>query len=69
MADDKPISDDEIWERLARARDILGEEQGATVAGNAALEEARKALAVLAAGLAADGEERDATAPMTIRSP
>ena len=69
MADDKPISDDEIWERLARARDVLGEEPGATVAGNTALEEARKALAILTVGLVAAGEERDAATPLVSQSP
>jgi hypothetical protein len=48
MADEQPISDNEVWERLARARDVLGEAPGSTVTGDTALQAARKALALLA---------------------
>jgi hypothetical protein len=51
----KPLSDNEIDDRLKAARALLGEEHGATVAGETALKAARKALELLSLGLIAAG--------------
>jgi hypothetical protein len=51
----KPLSDNEIDDRLKAARAVLGEEHGATVPGETALAAARKALELLSLGLIAAG--------------
>ena len=54
----KPLSDNEIDDRLKAARAVLGEEHGATGPGNTALAAARKALELLSIGLIAAGLKR-----------
>ena len=54
----KPLSDNEIDNRLKAARAVLGEEHGATVPGETALAAARKALELLSIGLIAAGLKR-----------
>jgi hypothetical protein len=51
----KPLSDNEIDDRLKAARAVLGEEHGATIPGETALKAARKALELLSLGLIAAG--------------
>jgi len=54
----KPLSDNEIDDRLKAARAVLGEEHGAAVPGETALTAARKALELLSIGLIAAGLKR-----------
>ena len=54
----KPLSDNEIDDRLKAARAVLGEEHGATVPGETTLAAARKALELLSLGLIAAGLKR-----------
>ncbi|WP_325634860.1 hypothetical protein [Bradyrhizobium sp.] len=54
----KPLSDNEIDDRLKAARAVLGEEHGATVPGETALAAARKALELLSLGLIMAGLKR-----------
>lgn len=52
------LSNNAISDRLTAARELLGEEPGATIEGNTALETARRALALLNMGLVAADEAR-----------
>ncbi len=52
----RKLSDQEALDRLARASDALGVEEGATVPGNTALEAARRAVTMLLLGLEGAGE-------------
>jgi hypothetical protein len=54
----KPLSDNEIDDRLKAARAVLGEEHAATVPGETALAAARKALELLSLGLIGAGLKR-----------
>lgn len=58
MADEFPISDNQVDDRLRAARAALGEAPGSTVAGDTAITAARKALALLSLGLIAAGISR-----------
>lgn len=51
----KPLSDNEIDDRLKAARALLGEEHAAAVPGETAVAAARKALELLSLGLIAAG--------------
>jgi hypothetical protein len=47
----KPLSDNEVDDRLKAARELLGKDDGETVAGNTALNAARRALELISLGL------------------
>lgn len=51
MADDKPLSDNRIHDRLTAALEVLGSAKGETTRGQTAIEAARRALSVIAFGL------------------
>lgn len=57
MADDKPLSDTQAYDRLYAAQQALGTAPGATTRSNTALEAARKAMKLLQVGLLKAGEE------------
>ena len=51
MADDAPLTDKEVHERLTQARHALGDAAGATVHGDTVLSTARAGLAMWSAAL------------------
>lgn len=53
-----PLSDNEADDRLKAALDVLGDEPGATIEANTALEAARRALNMLSLGLISAGLNR-----------
>jgi hypothetical protein len=57
MADEK-LSDIAVWNRLQVASEALGEAKGQTVAGNTALEAARRALLLLQMGVLQSSETK-----------
>jgi hypothetical protein len=63
MPDTKPLSDNEVDDRLKAALAELGEAPGATVRADTALEAARKMLSLISMGLITAGvkaeQERD----------
>lgn len=61
MADDQPLSDEDVHERLVRAAHALGSAPGETTRGDTALEAARKALRLLQLGLIAAMERANPT--------
>lgn len=58
MADEK-LSDIAVWNRLQVASEALGEGKGETVAGDTALEAARRALLLLQMGVLQSAEAKD----------
>ncbi len=58
MADDKPLSENQIDDRLKAARAALGEAPGESTAGDTAISAARKMLTLLSLGLIAAGVKR-----------
>jgi hypothetical protein len=52
----KPLSDNEIHERLAAARDLIGDDAAETVRGDTALKAARQVLTGLGLALLLAGE-------------
>ncbi len=56
MADEKPLNDEQVWNRLHAASEALGQAKGATVAGDTALTAARRALVLLQMGVLKSGE-------------
>ncbi len=69
MADKKPLSDNQIGDRLHAAREILGDEAGKTVRGNTALDAARKALSLLQVGLLYAAEKNSDVVETVIDQP
>lgn len=59
MADDKPLSDNQVDDALKAARAALGEARGETTAGDTAISAARKMLNLLSLGLIAAGVKRE----------
>jgi len=59
MADNRPLSDNEVDDRLKAALNALGEAPGVTVAADTALTAARKALSLISLGLIAAGVKRE----------
>lgn len=55
MAD--KLSDEQVWNRLQVARDALGQEEATSVAGNTALEAARRGLLILQMGVLKSSED------------
>lgn len=47
MADDKPLNDNQVHDRLHAAMEALGNAEGETVHGDAALKTARRSLMLL----------------------
>lgn len=65
MADDQPLSDNQVHDRLNAASEALGDAQGATVRGQTALETARKVLWNLQLAVLLGGERStDPDAPL-----
>ena len=60
--DNRPLSDNEVDDRLKAALNALGEAPGVTVAADTALAAARKALSLLSLGLIAAGVKREVQA-------
>jgi hypothetical protein len=56
MADDKPLNDTQVHERLHTALMLLGNAPGMTKHGDTALRSARHALVLLQMGVVAAGE-------------
>ena len=63
MADEKPLSDNHVHDRLCAASEIIGTATAETVHGQSALETARRALVLLQIALikAAEHYEPDST--------
>ncbi len=61
MADDKPLSDIEVHDRLVAAAEALGTAPGATTRGDTAVSAARKALRLMQLGLVLAMEKADPT--------
>lgn len=63
MPDTKPLSDNQVDDKLKAAIAVLGEAPGATVRGDTAISAARKMLSLLSMGLITAGvraeQERD----------
>jgi hypothetical protein len=59
MADNRPLSDNEVDDRLKAALNALGEAPGVTVAADTALTAARKALSLISLGLIVAGVKRE----------
>ncbi|TWG90320.1 hypothetical protein L598_000700000770 [Mesorhizobium sp. J18] len=53
----KPLSDNEIHERLTAARQLIGDDTAETVRGDTALEAARRVLSGLSLALLLAGEQ------------
>ena len=60
MADDKPLSDNDADDRLKAALQALGTAPGSTVAGDTALQAARRALSILSWSLLTSSVRREA---------
>ncbi|WP_139251588.1 hypothetical protein [Kaistia soli] len=61
MADDQPLSDEDVHERLVRAAQLLGTAPGETTRGDTALTASRKALRLMQLGLLMAMEKADPT--------
>lgn len=65
MADDQPLSDNQVHDRLNAASEALGEAPGITVRGQTALDMARKVLSGLQLAVLLGGERAtDPDAPL-----
>ena len=51
MADDQPLTDNQVHDRLHAAMEAIGSNSGKTVHGDTALKSARKALLMLQLGV------------------
>jgi len=56
MAYEKPLNDEEVWNRLHAALEVLGAARGTTTAGDTALTAARRALVLLQMGVLKSAE-------------
>lgn len=56
MADEKPLNDTEVWNRLHAALEALGTAPGTTKAGDTALTAARRALVYFQMGVLKSAE-------------
>lgn len=63
MADDKPLNDNQVHERLHAALLQLGSAPGKTMHGNTALKSARHALLLLQMGVVAASDVANDDAP------
>ena len=61
MADEKPLTDTEVHDRLVVAAQALGDAPGSTTHGDTAIQAARRALAMLQVGLVVVMEDLDPT--------
>jgi hypothetical protein len=59
MADDKPLSDTQVHERLHAALLLLGSAPGKTIAGDTAMKSARRSLLLLQMGVVASEAAND----------
>lgn len=62
------LSDNAVHDRLVAAREALGDEAGATVRGDTAIEAARKAMVLLQLGLIAASEAASDQVPGVLPS-
>ena len=56
--DEQPLSEDEAYQRLWKARQALGDEPGATMLADTTLAAARRSLTLLQLGLLKSQEDR-----------
>lgn len=60
MADDKPLNDNQVHDRLHAAMEVLGNAEGETVHGDTALKTARRSLMLLQLGVLTSQAKDDA---------